>query len=141
MAILEWDKKKDVNSNGAIISLFYQGLKENIKNKLIYDKTKISNFTILIKRAITINDKLYFQAIEKNPEKNIQSRVKYAPSPEIYKRILFYPQKNLIKLDNLQVSTAKKEKKKGKDGKPILNYYIYRKPGHIAKNYRSKNKV
>ena len=46
-----------------------------------------------------------------------------------------------MKLDNLQVSTAKKEKKKGRDRKPIFNYYIYRKPGHIARNYKLKNKV
>ena len=55
--------------------------------------------------------------------------------------MLSYSQENLIKLDNLQVSTAKKKKKKDKNKKPILNYYMCGKPGHIAKNYKSKNKV
>ena len=53
----------------------------------------------------------------------------------------FYPQKNPIKLDNLQVSAAKKEKKKGRNKKPVFNYYAYKKPGHITKNYKLKNKV
>ena len=76
------------------------------------DRAKINNFTILIKRAITIDDKLYFQAMEKNLKKNIQNYAKYVFSPEAYGRIPSYLQKDFIKLDNLQVATAKKEKKK-----------------------------
>ena len=60
-----------MDDNRAIISLFRQGLKENIKNKLIYDKIKINNLVILIKRIIAINNKLYFRAIKRNPRKNI----------------------------------------------------------------------
>ena len=53
------------------MSLFCRGLKKNIKNELICNKTEISNLAILIKRAITINNKLYFRAMEKNPKKNM----------------------------------------------------------------------
>ena len=102
---------------------------------------EISNLIILIKKAIAIDDKLYFRAMEKNPNKNMQGRAGYILSPRVYRKMPSYPQKNPIKLDNLQVSTAKKEKKKGRDRKPILNYYTYGKPGHIARNYKSKNKV
>ena len=78
--------------------------------------------------------------MEKNPKKNIQGYTRYVSNPGFYGRTPSYPQKDPIKLDNLQVSTAKKEKK-GRDGKPVLNYYTYGKPGHITRNYRSKNKV
>ena len=70
MAILKWDKK-NINNNKTIISLFRRGLKENVKNKLIYNKTKISNLAILIKKIIAIDNKLYFQAMKRNPEKNV----------------------------------------------------------------------
>ena len=46
-----------------------------------------------------------------------------------------------MKLDNLQVSTAEKEKKKGKNKKPVFNCYACEKPGHIIRNYKLKNKV
>ena len=105
------------------------------------DGIEINNLTILIERAIAIDDKLYFRAIEKNPKKNMRGRAGYASSPGAYGRTPSYSQKDPIKLDNLQVLTAKKEKKKGRDGKPILNYYTYGKPGHIARNCKSKNKV
>ena len=95
----------------------------------------------MIERAIAIDDKLYFRAIERNSKKNIQGYIRYAFSPGAYGRTPSYLQKNLIKFDNLQVSTAKKEKKKGIDRKSILNYYIYKKPGHIVRNYKLKNKV
>ena len=108
---------------------------------MIHDGAEISNFAILIKRAITIDDKLYFRAMERNLGKNIQGRAKYTFNSKTYGRTPSYPQKNPIKLNNLQVTTAKKEKKKGKDRKPIFNYYAYRKPGHIARNYKLKNKM
>ena len=108
------------------MSLFHQGLKENVKNKLICDGAKISNLIILIKKAIAINDKLYFRAMKKNPKKNVQGRTKYIFSPGFYERTSSYPQKNLIKLDNLQVSTAKKEKKKEETGSlySIITYIV-----------------
>ena len=60
MAVFEWDKEKNINNNKTIILLFRRGLKKNIKDELIYDGAKINNLTILIKRVIAINDKLYF---------------------------------------------------------------------------------
>ena len=60
MAIFKWNKEGGINSNKAIISLFRQGLKKNVKNKLIYDRAVINNFVILIKRVIAIDDKFYF---------------------------------------------------------------------------------
>ena len=69
MAILEWDKEKNIKNNKTIIFLFRRGLKKNIRNKLIYNKIKINNFIILIKRVIAINNKLYFRAIKKNSKK------------------------------------------------------------------------
>ena len=50
--------------------------------------------------------------MEKNPKKNMQGHTKYAPSPRSYGRTPSYLQKDPIELDNLQVSTAKKEKKR-----------------------------
>ena len=70
--------------------LFYRKFKKNIKNKLIRDGTEITNFEILIKKIIIINDKLYFQIIKKIFEKSIRDRVKYAFNFEFCKRILFY---------------------------------------------------
>ena len=72
------------------MSLFRRGLKENVKNKLIRDGAIISNFIILIKRVIAIDDKLYFQAMEKNPRKSVRGRTGYTSSPEIYGRTPSY---------------------------------------------------
>ena len=71
----------------------------------------------------------------------MRGRIKYAFSPGTNGRAPPHPQKNPMKLNNLQVSTAKKEKKKGKDKKLIFNYYACGKPGHIIRNYKLKNKV
>ena len=59
MAVLKWDKK-NINNNGAAVFLFWRGLKKNVKDKLMRDGIKINNLAILIKRAIAIDDKLYF---------------------------------------------------------------------------------
>ena len=70
IAILKWDKK-NINNNKTIIFLFRRGFKKNVKNKLICDGVEINNLAILIKKAIAVNDKLYFRAIKKNFKKNI----------------------------------------------------------------------
>ena len=123
------------------MSLFRRELKENVKNELIYNEVEINNLAILIKKIIAIDNKLYFRAMKKNSKKNIQGRARYIFNFRFYGKISSYSQKNFIKLDNLQVSTAKKEKIKDRNKKLILNCYIYKKPGHIARNYKLKNKV
>ncbi len=45
--------------------MFWQNLKNNFKNKIIYNKRSISNIFDLIKVAIDIDNKLYKKAIKK----------------------------------------------------------------------------
>ncbi len=45
--------------------MFRQDLKNNLKNKIIYNKRTLSNIFDLIEVAIDLNNKLYKRAIEK----------------------------------------------------------------------------
>ena len=83
------------------MSLFRRGLKENIKDELMRDGAEISNLEILIERAIAIDDKLYFRAMEKNSERSMRGRAGYAPNPGSYRRTSSYPQEDPMELDNL----------------------------------------
>jgi len=48
-----------------LITIFKQNLKNNIKNKLMRINARIDSIQILIKIAISVNNKLYKQNIEK----------------------------------------------------------------------------
>jgi len=52
-------------NNIALITIFKQDLKNNIKNKFIYIDAKIDSIQVLIEIAISINNRLYKQNIEK----------------------------------------------------------------------------
>ena len=45
--------------------MYYQRLKDNVKNKLIKTRAKITNLEDLVKEAIKLNNKLYKKAIKK----------------------------------------------------------------------------
>ena len=47
------------------MTIFYRGLKDNVKDELIRDKRRIDSLERLIKTVINIDDKLYERAIEK----------------------------------------------------------------------------
>lgn len=62
----EYANLTDQEDNGpALIAMFYKGLKENIKDKLIRDRATHDNFDQLSEAAIRIDDKLYERVIEK----------------------------------------------------------------------------
>lgn len=45
--------------------MFWRGLKDNVKNKMMRDGQSVKNLKIIIEVVIDLNDKLYERAIEK----------------------------------------------------------------------------
>ena len=48
-----------------MITIFYRGLKDNVKDELIKDRRRIDSLERLIKAVIDVDDKLYERVIEK----------------------------------------------------------------------------
>lgn len=59
--------------------MYYRGLKENVKNKIMRIRANIANLPNFIKAAIEINDKLYKRQIKKRHSRNYCGRSGYAP--------------------------------------------------------------
>ena len=120
------------------MAIYRQGLKENIKNKLIRYTGRIELLDKFIQASIKLDNKLYKQAIEKRKKGYIprgQSRKGSFSNTIQGKPIdIDNPVYNILRILSNTGNNKKAQKPKGK-------YYACRKLGHFARNYQSKNKI
>ena len=100
----------------------------------------------LQKEAIRIDNNLFERAIEKRYNGGVtqSGALGYRFGRNFdsnHRKKIFDPYSPMpIKIDTMKRKTVHKKLKKGQN-KKTLKYYSYSKPGHFAKDYRSKNIV
>lgn len=121
----------------ALMTMYRRGLKENVKDELMRSGGEHNNLEQLVTDAIDIDDKLYERAMEK---RHILGRGTYA----LPGRSGGGNRGDPMELD----ATSYKRSKNGRKGgfgkrkkAGDMKCYACDKPGHIAKNCRSKNQV
>ena len=86
--------------------MYYRGLKENVKDKIIRNRVARDTLPRIIKAAIRIDDTLYERSIEKRYTNSIRGRLSYIPYSGSRG---YYYDPNAIEIDN-----TKKRPKKGR---------------------------
>ena len=128
-----------------LITIYRRGLKDNIKDELIRTGARLDDLDILIKESIEIDDKLFERQMEKkhdggvrgfagfeSPRGHFQARDErrkqtsnpYGPMP--------------MELNVFEKKGRNKGKKQYHKGKKALKYYSCGKPGHYARDCRSR---
>ena len=139
----DWD-------DNAFMTMFRRKLKNNVKNELMRSGAFIENFEKLIEQTIEIDDKLYERAMEKRHDGSGFGSHKYGygnsgfssnkstsrPAPDPYG-----PMPMELDFMRKKKQQPKGSRKQHKGFKKALKCYGCGKPGHIAKNCRSKNMV
>ena len=134
-----WDDK-------TLIVMFHCGLKDNVKDELTFDRAEVTTLDELISCAININDRLFECVMEKchngggsHPRWHVGNHKRTTNNCPATDPYGYAP----MELDALH-STKQRGKgpanKAGKRGK-ALTCYACGKPGHMARDCRSKNKV
>ena len=129
--------------------MFRRGLKNNVKNEFMRSGTLIENFEELIEQTIEIDDKIYERAMENCYDGNGFGSHRYGygnsgfnnhkpvrPTPDPYG-----PMPVEFDFMRKKKQQPKGSRKQHKGFKKTLKCYGCGKPGHIAKNCRSKNMV
>ncbi len=130
--------------------MFRQDLKNNLKNKIIYNKRILSNIFDFIEIAIDLDNKLYKKTIEKRynqfREKTkifFKSTIKYQQkkscSNQKYSNFDYY-KSVFIKL-NFTQQYKKKNFRKKQNNKSQKIYYLYSKPNYFARDCRLQNLI
>ena len=130
----------------ALMVMFRRGLKDNVKDELTFDGAEVTTLDELISRAINIDDKLFKRMMEKrhdggssHPGWHVGSYKRTTNNRPTTDPYGYAP----MELDTLH-STKPRGKgpanKAGRRGK-ALTCYACGKPGHMARDCRSKNKV
>ena len=130
----------------ALIVMFHHGLKDNVKDELTFDRAEVTTLDELISCAIDINDKLFERMMEKCHDRGSSHPRWHIGS---YKRTTNnHPATNPYGYAPMELDTFHSMKprskgpanKAGRRGK-ALTCYACGKPGHMARDCRSKNKV
>ena len=134
--LTEWD-------DAALITMFCQGLKENVKDKLMQTGAQVDDLQTLIARAIDLDDKLYERNMEKHYGGNFQGQA--GSYTGYHQRQQRGPVNTLQYGDPMEIDTTQRRKGKISRGqqnnKKEKKCYSCGKTGHFAKNCRSKNVV
>ncbi len=130
--------------------MFRQDLKNNLKNKIIYNRRTLNNIFDFIEVAIDLDNKLYKKVIKKRynqfrekaeiffkltikyQQKKFCSNQKYSNSD--YYRFVF------IKL-NFTQQYKKKNSREKQNNKFQKTYYLYSKPNYFARDCRLQNLI
>ena len=131
----DWD-------DNALMSMYRRGLKDTVKDELMRTGAVIKDMESLMAQAIEIDDKLYERTLERNYDKGGNFKPNYHKfRPHFVKKEPYDPYGLMpMELDSFQKKREFKGKKQQK-GKKAVTCYGCGKPGHIARNCRSKGMV
>jgi hypothetical protein len=130
-----WDKK-------ALITMYYQGLKDNVKDELMRSAADQSTLENMVKAAIEIDDRLYERQMEKRHTGQFRGRSGYNPNSWTERNSRRDP--NAMELDatikgpkrgKKGKNRAKKQDTKKREGPKCYNC---QKPGHFARECRGR---
>ena len=132
--------------DNALMVMFRRGLKDNVKDELTFNGAEVTTLDELISCAIDINDKLFERMMEKchdggssHPGWHVGSYKRTTnnrPTTDPYG----YAPMELDALHSTKPHGKGLANKAGRRGK-ALTCYACGKPGHMARDCRSKNKV
>ena len=116
------------------MSMYKRGLRDNVQDELMRYNGEINDMDDLTEAAIELDDKLHQRAIEKRGGSGFAGRTTWGSGPR-GGRDSYGQRGDPMELDVLELQG------KGTDRFGPRKCYTCGKPGHIARNYRSKNKV
>ena len=132
--------------DNALMVMFHRGLKDNMKDKLTFDGAEVTTLDELISCTIDIDDRLFECMMEKchdgggsHPRWHVGSHKRMTnnhPATNPYG----YTPMELDALHSTKQHGKEPANKVGKRGKALM-CYACGKPGHMARDCRSKNKV
>jgi len=123
--------------------MFWRDLKNNLKNKIIYNKKSISNIFDFIEVAIDLDNKLYKKTIEKKynqfQEKTeifFELIIEYQQKKSCFNQK--YSNSDYCKSVSIELNFTQQYKKKNsrekQDNKFQKIYYLYSKSNYFAKD-------
>ena len=130
----------------ALIVMFHHGLKDNMKDELTFNRAEVTTLDKLISCAIDINDKLFEHMMEtchdggsSHPRWHVGS-YKRTTNNHLATNPYGYAPMELDALHSTKTHGKGLANKAGRRRKALI-CYTCGKPGHMARDCRSKNKV